>query len=128
MKHQKGGEQKHMNLGSGIVGTTFLTLTPEKGCKSDEASSKYLCDIGIQNTSDETMSWASHVTGLEGASLSSNGGGTISPQQSAVVQLSVPMSFCDSNEKMGRIVFIDKSKSTNQGEVNFSCGSDNQAR
>jgi len=126
-KHKKYGESKHMNLGSGIVGTTLLSLTPEKGCKTDEASNKYLCDIGVQNTSDETMSWAAHMTSLEGASLSNNGGGTINPQQSAVVQLSVPISFCNNNGKMGKVVFIDKSKSTNQGEAVFSCATDKKS-
>ena len=121
VKQKKQMHRDQMHMSPTIVGSTYLQLGPEQGCKVDEGEGKYLCKIGVQNTSDEQMDWAAQISGIEGATLSNNGGGTIDAQQSGVIELSVPVSFCATDSNTGKVTFLDKSSSANKGEVSFNC-------
>lgn len=122
----KSKEKARMaTTGPSIVEASFLHIGPDKGCTTDEIDlTLYTCNIGIQNTANEPMEWVGYVGNIEGATLSDSGVGVVDAGKSAVVTLTVPIAFCNDPYATGKVTLIDKSRSSNQGEVTFSCSSE----
>lgn len=103
---------------------------PSQGCNL--VGENYFCDIKITNPKSDPLDWSSVITGLDGASITEGGYGTIAPNGSVVVQLSVPQAFCANNpEGQGNVLILEDKKSSNQAVTAFSCApatsSDTQA-
>jgi hypothetical protein len=81
----------------------------------------YSCNIGIQNTANTPMKWVGYIGNIEGATLSDSGVGVVDSGKSAVVTLTVPVAFCNNPTASGKVTIVEKSQSSNQGEVTFSC-------
>jgi hypothetical protein len=96
---------------------------PDFGCKHEE--SNYVCDIKIKNPSHATLEWSSILNGLDGASVSGNGSGTVMAESSTVVQLIVPEAFCANNpDGEGSVTILDSQRSTNQSQAEYNCHPD----
>lgn len=118
-KKQKAAEYLKMMPQQSVTKET-TDIGPSEGCKL--LATNYICDIKITNPTEESLEWSSLITGIDGASISNGGYGTVSSGESTVVQLSVPKEFCDTNpEGAGNILIIEDSKSSNQAETKFNC-------
>lgn len=101
---------------------SVLTLSPKEGCTLSESGDRHVCNIGVRNASSSEMSWVGYIGGISGATLSNDGYGVIAPDQSAFVELSVPVAYCETNPQgIGEVTIIDKERSTNQGIISFHC-------
>jgi hypothetical protein len=123
-KDHKLSEMRNFERSQGFGHKDPRPLGPDFGCRHEE--SNYVCDIKIKNPSHTALEWSSILNGLDGASVSENGSGTIMANDSEIVQLTVPDSFCTNNpDGKGSVTILDSQKSTNQSQAEYTCHPNN---
>jgi hypothetical protein len=119
--YKKQKTSDYLNMMPEQVATQESTaIGPSEGCKL--IATNYVCDIKVTNPLEKPLEWSSVVTGIDGASLSDGGSGSVGAGESTIVQLTVPKAFCDTNpEGAGNVLILENADSSNQAETKFTC-------
>lgn len=123
-KNQKEAEMRNFQLeNQDDAPQVPRDIGPHHGC--EERGPGYICNVQINNPSEEELEWSAIIEGIDGAVVSQNNEGTVAPNSSIIVQLIVPQAFCVRNPTAkGKVKILDAKRSSNQSEAEFDCTSD----